>query len=195
MGSRLGGIFGSPGETIGMYAGGALPLLFCLWLGASVWRDSRDRRARARRDLADDAVQVIEVEDAPVLELHPIGDDHPAVCFDLGEGQLLLLKGQWLRDPATYGLREDPSEGDEGDGFLNNLPEPCSFPRSKFTVTRAPESGRVLRLEVGGDYVPPEGPVDALPMGVELGESLLFPGEITEVADALRRVGSERRKS
>lgn len=42
------------------------------------------------------AVKVLEVVADRVLDVEPIGDDAPALCFFMGERKALLLVGQWL---------------------------------------------------------------------------------------------------
>jgi hypothetical protein len=44
------------------------------------------------------AVEVLEVSADRVLDVEPVGDNAPALCFFVGEGKALLLVGQWLLD-------------------------------------------------------------------------------------------------
>jgi hypothetical protein len=42
------------------------------------------------------AVEVLEVSADRVLDIEPVGDNGPALCFFVGQGKALLLVGQWL---------------------------------------------------------------------------------------------------
>src|SRR5687768_18621178 len=65
----------------------AVAVLF--WILQSFFRFERRMRRRARQGSATGLVEVVTVASPSVLELHPLGDDEPVLCFDLGEHKLL----------------------------------------------------------------------------------------------------------
>jgi hypothetical protein len=76
---------------------------------------------------------------------------HPALFFDIGEGRLLFLQGQWLELPFIYGEdaeRIAPSEDDTETDAVNGLPPPYAFPNASFVVHRLPSSGDVLAIRL-----------------------------------------------
>ncbi len=139
---RLGALVGA-----GLAVGGLLTLV------RSFRHFEGKRQSRGRRDLADAQVECLEVVTADVVELDPVGDNDPALCFQIAPGTLLLLQGQWLREPSIYGAPEN--EDDPLDDRLNGLPDPFSFPAAAFELVRLPHSGRVLSLKPAGAYVHP----------------------------------------
>jgi hypothetical protein len=89
-----------------------------------------------RVDLYVGHVEVIDVAVSRAVDLGSAVS--PAWLLEVGDGRLLFLCGRWLLDPTTYG-------GAAG-----------SFPRTRLTVARAPASGAVVGLTLGGDPVSPE---------------------------------------
>jgi len=147
----------------------------------------RKQRARDEKDAAKQQVEEIVVTQARVVELASISENEPIVAFDIGAGKILFLQGQWLWDHRTFGA--PAQEGDPPEEFLNQLPAPWSFPSTAFTVTRLPESGKVLGIRVQGDYLAPGKPVEALEEEFDFRDSELFGGEIEDIAGVLRRAG------
>jgi len=90
------------------------------------------RKVRRRSLTADTAaVEVFEVSADRVLDIEPLGDNAPALCFFVGDGKALLLVGQWL---------------------LN-----CrSFPARSFQLHRWRESKECFRIEVTGPQIEAE---------------------------------------
>src|SRR5262245_31402191 len=62
------------------------------------------REVKRRENLKNDpnAVEVFEVSASTVLDLEPLGDVAPALCFFVGDGKALLLVGQWLLECAAF---------------------------------------------------------------------------------------------
>lgn len=85
------------------------------------------RQIRRREALKKDpnAVEVLEISASRVLDLEPLGDDAPALCFFIGDGKALLLVGQWL-------LEYD------------------SFPAESFRLHRWADTKKPIRIEVTG---------------------------------------------
>ena len=153
------------------------------FLGVPLMRHIAEDR---RRRLRDAGIEILEVESDAAVELpadHSAVD--PAVLFDIGGGQLLLLMGQWLCDPATFGVEGGPDDDDPP--MWNGLPPPNSFPSRQFMLTRWPESGLVLSIRVDGEYLP----VRKEPCSVELTTlpplySQIIPGTLQDIDGALR---------
>lgn len=175
------------GWVIGCIAGAGLLLVWLVWF---IPYERRQRR-RAALDAKDQIVQEITVRDPRVVEIDPDTDNEPVLVFDIGRGKSLFLQGQWLRDPSTYGAPEH--EGDPEEEFLNGLAAPWSFPSTSFIVTRLPHSGRVLGIQVMGEYRQPEKEIHgAWNREYEFGDSELFDGELDRIADVLAREHAAR---
>lgn len=136
----------------------ALAVAAILAFYVSYHRFSAPIRDRVRRDIANASVEVLSITDAVAFNIpaaHASVD--PAFAIELDDGRTLLLLGQWLSEPSTFGAdAKDLPEADDGDAFANALPPPCSFPTRAFTLHRFPISGEVVRVELVGDYVAPE---------------------------------------
>jgi hypothetical protein len=163
---------------------------FCLAALIVVSPTSRRFRQRAAKDAESHVVEELHVSGPRVCEIGSDTDNEPVLVFDIGEGKLLLLQGQWLRDATTYGA--NPRDGDPFDEYLNGLPAPYSFPSTDFTVIRLPHSGEVLRVLVGGKYLKPDGPVVAMRAEYEFGMSEILDGRFEEVADVLEAEHARR---
>jgi hypothetical protein len=77
------------------------------------------------------AVEVFEVAAQRVLDIEPLGDDAPALCFFVGERKALLLVGQWL-------LKHE------------------AFPAASFRLYRWRDSKKCIRIEVTGSQIETE---------------------------------------
>ena len=99
----------------------------CLFLASLLSNIRFFRNVKRRESFKKDAnaVEVFEVSASNVLDLEPIGDDCPALCFFVGEGKALLLVGQWL-------LKYD------------------TFPAESFRLHRWADSKKPIRIEVTG---------------------------------------------
>jgi hypothetical protein len=125
---------GSP--LMGVLSLGGLGLV----LDVVLWQLMRRSRALARADLRAGEAELLEARPRRVLD---VGSElHPAVVCDRGDGTLLYLCGPVL-------ARERGGPGPHG-------PAAPAFPTSHFTVARAPRSGLVLGVAVGGEPLLPE---------------------------------------
>lgn len=117
---------------------------------------------RHRKDLADktkraneaDAIEILDIEATRAIDIQAPGSTGPAVCVDVGDGQILLLYGQWLYDPTLYRAPE-PDE-DKGDESWNGLPAPNAFPATAFRLHRWDGENQPFWIEIRGDYLAPE---------------------------------------
>jgi hypothetical protein len=151
VGLQPGGFVG--GVTGALLAAAALGCCFY-----SFHRFSSPVKKRMRQDLSNAQVEVLAIVDAVPLSIpasHSSAD--PGFAFELENGRTLLLLGEWLCEPDTFGGDwKGLPDNDEGDNFANALPPPFSFPTRAFTVHRFPLSGEVLRISLESDYVAPE---------------------------------------
>src|SRR5262245_57885898 len=140
--------------SVALPVGAAVAIAFGAVLAIAFGQLVRQWRRNVEADIARSEVEVLDVEADAAVKLSA---DHssvdPAVLIDIGGGRLLLLKGQWLEDPETYGQPDAQTEDDPP--WLNWLPPPHSFPSRRFTLARWPVSGTVLGIEVRGDYLEP----------------------------------------
>ena len=185
-------LLGMMGGSLGLWIGLAIGLalgggLFALFLPVHL-----DGRRWAAEDVQ--RVQEIEVINPRLFEIDLISDNEPILVFDIGDGKLLFLQGQWLREPDTYIESADANNRmDDGETehwsqiVLNGLPPPNSFPSNHFTLVRRPHSGKVLRITVHGKYIRPEKTVEALRPEFDFGDSEVFDGPLENIADVLVR--------
>lgn len=141
--------------------------------GTVAIRQFRRIRQHARMDIKDAKVQVIQVENARLVEREEFNDEGPLYYFGIGQDKVLFLGGQWLYDWEVYGVSTEPS-----------------FPSASFTVHRLP-SGPVLRIELKGVRLAPEAVLPRkapLPDWADepfkkgfLGESILLEGGFEEL--------------
>jgi hypothetical protein len=104
-----------------------------LWCRGLV-RHRRDLRAKMR----ENAVEEIHVEGASAVRIGSADDEVPILVFDIGEGKLLCLIGQWMWDPSLFEPRAATR----------------TFPSDSFSVSCLPESGAVLKVRVSGKHLP-----------------------------------------
>lgn len=168
-------------STLGLLIGGVLAIPY--------WRYERGRRRKARSDNDAMMIEEIAVESLAAIMLTPVFDDadDPSLCIDAGGGCLVLLRGQWLGDPERLGAPAGFVAGDNDVDTANGLPEPYSFPRTRFKLTRAPGSGQVLEIELAGRYLPPSREVAALEREHGLADSVLLAGTLDDLRAALDR--------
>jgi len=143
----------------------------------------RKQRQLTSRDHDSQVVQDIHVTNPRVVEIALINNNAPILALDIGEDTILFLQGQWLINHEIYGAEIPP--GDEGDEMINGLPSPHSFPCTKFTITRLPNSGVVFRIQVAGEYLAPESVVDALKPEYRFQDSEIFKGSLDNITGVL----------
>lgn len=158
-------------------------LIYCI-------NGERERLRLARQDASAKRIQDIHVRNARVIEIVPHNDHAPLLCFDIGDGMLLYLRGQWIVRPDPYGV--DPPE-EEYDDIFNGLPDPNSFPSTEFTVARLPHTGDVLSIRIRGNYLPPQKSDFVLNEAHQLRDSEILPGSLADLTSAFER--QHRRKS
>ncbi len=157
----------------------------------SIIRHRRDLARRTVHGAEADPVEVIDVEANAALDIEAPGSTGPAVCLDVGNGQILMLYGQWLYDNQIY--RAPRPEDDLGDEYWNGLPTPHAFPATAFRLHRWDGSDQPFWIEILGDYLAPTETPIQLRCGSP--ETLPGPWEIFEgsldtlQADLDRRFG------
>ncbi|MFO0969290.1 MAG: hypothetical protein U0793_27350 [Gemmataceae bacterium] len=189
VGGLVGGFISEEAHDVGRWVGGALGVLIFIVALATFIPFERRKRRRAGGDAEVQMVEEIAVTDPAVISVELIDNNEPILVFDIGADKLLLLQGQWLRDERIYGA--PPRDADHVD-FVNELPEPYSFPSTAFTVSRLPFSGRVLSIRVSGRYLAPAKAVEALRPEYEFADSELLEGSLDKIAEALAREHARR---
>ena len=105
---------------------------------------------RRQRLLGDaQAVEVIEVEVSRVLDIEPLGDNAPALCFFTAGGKALLMVGQWLLEER-------------------------SFPSTAFRLLRWSDTKKPIRIESTGAEIIPEHSTVQLHSDYKIGYVELF---------------------
>jgi hypothetical protein len=120
--------------------------------------------AETQRDISIGITEVIEVQNALLVEQAEYNDEGPILFFDIGDGKILFLYGQWL---------------------YAHLPR---FPSSNFTVYRSAVLGRVFTINTNGEHIEPLRtlPPFAVPIG-NLHESELLDGSLDDLPAAVAR--------
>jgi hypothetical protein len=146
---------------------------------------------RLRQRLSEpDPVEVLEVRASRVLDVEAPGSTGPALCFELTNGQILLLYGQWLLDHSTYRAPRPADDGNQD--HFNELDAPHAFPSDHFVVHRWRGEARPFWIEVCGGYLPPvESPV-RLGQAARARELEVFPGSIESLQADLDRALARR---
>lgn len=103
-----------------------------------------------RGDKAGAVAEVIDIENSRWVRNEEATNESPEYYFDIGDGKILVLGGQWLWDFPTYGLEHPENEDTE---------ESVPFPCSSFRVHRLQNHGLVLRIDLLSPPIPPEGEV------------------------------------
>jgi hypothetical protein len=191
LGRWLGGLISADAAGYGQWLGCLAAAIILAVALVSFVPYERRRRQRAVRDQEVQLVEEIRVVEPRVVEVGLISDNEPILAFDIGDGKILYLQGQWLRDERTYGA--PAVEGDPDEEFINGLPAPYSFPSSEFTVSRLPHSGEVLGIRIAGKYVAPQAVVEVLKPEYEFGDSELFDGALEDIAGVLAREHERQR--
>lgn len=154
---------------------------------------------RAREDLVSGVVQILHVRGGRVVVKEPYNDEGRALIFDVGDGWLLLLQGDWLYDESTYGAPArslDEVEAADDTGHINGVPDPHGFPSGDFELDRAERSGIIFGIRVRGPYLEPcrtAGWKEIKP-GLDDAMSVLVPGDLGQIAAAFREPRAEYRK-
>jgi hypothetical protein len=171
---------GRPGASI-VAAMAVAGVLFSL-SAYSIVGHHRDLRNAGRRLSEPEPVEVLEVRASRVADVEAPGSTGPALCFELADGQLLLLRGQWLLEPSLY--RAPVPDGDDGrDDRFNALDDPYAFPSDHFSLHRwrggeGAVDARPFWIQVHGRYLPPEQSTARLPRAGKVGDVKVFPGSI-----------------
>lgn len=142
--------------------------------------------ALVRADQRLGEVEVITVSGAQPVQLPaPAEAIDLAFAFALPGNRTLVLAGQWLGYPPSFGVSwDDLQSSDTGGDYANELSPPCAFPTSAFSVHRFPASGVVVRLNLHGDYVAPATCVAQLDLDLLLSgaESMVFDCAVEDLA-------------
>lgn len=160
----------------------AIPL--CIWACRRLAKEIKKQKS-GKTPAPDQHIEEWHIKTSRVLELIPLGDDDPVLCFEADPDRVIMLKGQWLRDECTYGappIRDDPDEN-----FLNGLGSPFSFPCREFIVIRWPDSGRVLAIKCSGDYLAPESSKINIKRDYYFSSSECFHGTLEQLDQVLER--------
>ena len=167
----------------------AVSLPLCAWACRQLAREIKKRNGR-KTPAGDQQIEEWRIQSSRVLELIPLGDDDPVLCFEAGPDRVVMLKGQWLRDEPIYGappIRDDPDEN-----FLNGLGRPYSFPCRKFTVVRWPDSGDVLAIKCYGDYLAPEPSKVTIKRNYYFKSSECFNGALEHLEQLLEQASKKQ---
>jgi hypothetical protein len=166
-------------------AGGALGIVGSIF----AHRMFEKTRRESRVDIATGEVEVIEVESPTVVQQEETGDEGPIYYFDIGDGKLLFLWGQWLYDPHVYrvGDRSFVDEMEfESIADIPDEPDEPPFPNSHFRIHRATHLGHVLSIELFGERLAPDRiiPASAVRL-VAVPPSCILRGSLSNLQDAI----------
>lgn len=155
----------------------------------SLFQFLRSGNQLEKRDLASGIVEVISVSQPVVIQQEEHNDEGPIYYFDIGDGKILVVCGQWIYEEQTYGT----CIGDrtERNGAEDDWPP---FPSENFTIHRAPSSGKVLRIDVRGTKLEPAQVIKAKSVRITDGsDSMVLEGSLNDLNSAMSRTRRGRR--
>lgn len=193
LGGWTGSFVSEEGSSVGRSIGWVLGLVPLVVLFTIFIRYERRQRKLASEDERSSTVEEIRVQDAKVIEINFLGNNGPILAFDIGDSKILFLQGQWLEHHQIYGAKEPG--GEEQEHIFNGLDAPNSFPSTEFIVTRFPHSGDVSKIEILGDYLPPEARVDAMKPEYEFQPSEILDGPLDQLADVLAAAHHKKQRA
>jgi hypothetical protein len=159
------------------------------------WR-TFSRRATSEReiehDLRDGQAEELHVTASEVVELEEFEDEGPGFFFDVGDGRLLFMQGQYLDDYVSVdeSSRDPPAEQAIADGSVSTARTP-RFPCREFEMVRAPLCGEVLALRCLGDYLSPSRRMSVAQFEGGLPDWIVFEGRLATLEDDVGRVPRE----
>ncbi|HSY20328.1 MAG TPA: hypothetical protein VK815_18435 [Candidatus Acidoferrales bacterium] len=173
---------GYHGDLVPLTLASVVVIALCVWVFRKLAQEMGRQKKRGA-SASDDLVEEWHITSSRVLELVPLGDDDPVLCFEAGPGRIVMLKGQWLRDESIYGaprIKDDPHEN-----FLNGLGSPFSFPSREFVVVRWPGSARVLSIRPAAGYLAPEPSKIRIKRDYYFRDSETFNGDLDQLQQVL----------
>lgn len=142
----------------------------------SILAHHRDVKRRERRLAEPEPIEVIDVQASRVFEIEAPGSTGPALCFELEEGQVLLLYGQWLLEHTLYRAPRPVDDGNQERFNLAN--DPFGFPSDRFALHRWRGEARPFWIEVRGKYLAPESSPVQLPRRAKIREVEVLAGAL-----------------
>ena len=145
----------------------------------SILGHQRDLKRREGRLAETDAIEVVEIRASRVLDVEAPGSTGPALCFELPDGQVLLLYGQWLFEHTLY--RAQRPVGDGNQERFNLLDDPLGFPSDHFILHRWRGEVRPFWIEVCGGYLAVENSSVQLPRCATIPQVKVFAGTLSSL--------------
>jgi hypothetical protein len=118
--------------------------------------------AACATDLAEGVTEVLEADVYDAVVVEEVEDEGPSAFLDVGNGQVLALQGQWLRDFLNDDWRMDSTPGlsDLGEAQEQERTGGVVFPSQRIRLSQAPRSGLAFRFECLGDPLLPSRVLD-----------------------------------
>lgn len=82
--------------------------------------------------------------------------EFPVLIGDLGDGERLLMTGEQLFEPGTYGYCPTENDSDMPRSSFNGLPSPAAFPTSSLVIEYWPNCGELVAINPQGEMVDPQ---------------------------------------
>jgi hypothetical protein len=169
----------------------ALPALLLFSLSAySIVGYHQDLNRLRRRLSEPDPVEVLEIRATRVMDIQAPGSTGPALCFELTDGQVLLLYGQWLLEHSLYRAPRPVDDGNQE--HFNALDDPHAFPSDHFLVHRWRGEARPFWIEVHGRYLPPQESSVQIRPTAKVRELELFAGSLDSLQASIDRAFEQR---
>lgn len=145
----------------------------------SILGHHRDIKRRESRLGEAEAIEVVEIRASRVFEVEAPGSTGPALCFELPDGQVLLLYGQWLLEHTLY---RAPRPVDDGNQERFNLADdPYGFPSDHFLLHRWRGEVKPFWIEICGKYLAPEDSAVQLPKRTKIRQVEVFAGTFSSL--------------
>jgi len=113
-----------------------------------------------------DRIEVLQVEAKRVFDIDVPAALAPALCFELSDGQYMLLCGPWLMEHRLYRAPESSQRGNST--RFNGLDDPYGFPATRFSLHRWKGDAQPFWIEVQGWYLLPEMGAAQLRSGIRV---------------------------
>lgn len=139
------------------------------------------------RDLREGQAEQLHVTASEVVELEEYEDEGSGFFFDVGDGRLLYMQGQYLDDDALNDDSSSEQPAEDGSAAVRTPRFPCR----EFEIVRASYSQEVLTLRCLGDYLPPSRLMSVEHFEGGLPDWVVFEGRLATLERDVSRVPRE----
>lgn len=139
------------------------------------------RRKRALLcDAANNEVEIIQVENAEIIQQEEYNDEGPIFYFGIDPDHVLFVWGQWMYHQSTYSANDRSTTEPEDKDWP-------PFPCRSFVLHRVPDSGEVLSIQSTSEKVKPDRILRWEDVPLQgLRDSLLLEGKLSDLKTVMQ---------